>query len=148
MHPSPIRRSATRLRRPSVTPMRSTSWLVHASGNAATTANTALDSRRVLHACLKYRRNSVTPGVTPAESVAAVRAEIARLPDRGQGRPGLDGAAVKLAELLDDRWATPEHPAAAGPLRELLAELRESQAVAGTGKLAQLRVARHGPPGM
>lgn len=89
--------------------------------------------------------NSVTTGVTPAGSVAAaVMAEIAKLSDRGIGRPGLAAVAVTLAELLDDVTARPQHPAAAGRLREVLGELREGQAVAPTGKLAQLRATRAG----
>jgi hypothetical protein len=81
--------------------------------------------------------------VTPAGSVAAaIRAEIGNLPDGGNGRPGLAATAVKLGELLDDPTATPQHPAAAGRLRELLAEMRQGQAATGAGKLAQLRAVR------
>lgn len=86
----------------------------------------------------------LVPSAVPrADSVAeAVRKEIEKLPDRGQGRPGLAATAVRLGELLDDPTAAPQHPAAAGRLRELLAEMRQGQAATGNSKLAQLRAAR------
>jgi len=89
------------------------------------------------------RAKSVNLDGEPAGAVAgAVAAEFAKLPDRGQGRPGLAAVAVTLAQLLDDVTARPQHPAAAGRLREVLAELRQGQAVNGAGKLAQLRAAK------
>ncbi len=85
--------------------------------------------------------------VTDRSSVAAaVEAEIEGLNHHGTGRPGLAAAALRLAELLDDPSATPQRPAAAGRLRDLLDELHRAQVQVTGTRLSMLQAqvqARH-----
>lgn len=81
----------------------------------------------------------VTPTGNTYSVTTAVEAEIEALADHGTGRPGLAAVALKLAELLDNSSATPQHPAAAGRLRDLLIELRAGQPAADEGTLSRLR---------
>lgn len=105
----------------------------------------------------RERRARLAAEVTPegvAEAVTGrasgnavqvgVQAELDRMPDQGDGRPGLVAAALRMAELLDDGSARPQHPSAAARLRELLAELRSAQPPADEDWAAAMRARRGG----
>ena len=59
--------------------------------------------------------------------VAAVQAQLADLPAALE-RPGVTAVAVKLAEVLDNDSAVPQHAAAARALIEILGGLHKSSA--------------------
>jgi hypothetical protein len=65
-----------------------------------------------------------TPEPTGAV-VAAVQAQLDGLP-AAQDRPGLAAIAVRLAEVLDNQTAIPQHAAAAHRLVEILGTLSKS----------------------
>lgn len=78
--------------------------------------------------------------LTPIEPSTAVREAIqAQLDELGvaESRPGLAAIALKLAELLDNPLALPQHPAAAGRLVELLGRLSKERQ--RRGNLAAVR---------
>ena len=68
--------------------------------------------------------------------VEAVQTQIDRM-GAAESRPGLAAIAVRLAELLDNPLALPQHPAAAGRLIELLGKLAQDQRRGG--RLAAVR---------
>lgn len=78
--------------------------------------------------------------LTPIEASTAVREAVqAQLDELGvtDSRPGLSAIALKLAELLDNPLALPQHPAAAGRLVELIGRLSKERQ--RHGRLAAVR---------
>lgn len=51
-------------------------------------------------------------------------------------------AALAMARVLDDAAAVPQHPAAAGQLRQIMAEIRSARAPESTSSLALIRGGR------
>jgi hypothetical protein len=78
-------------------------------------------------------------GVESAESL--VRAELDSLP-ASKTLLSLVAAALAMARVLDDAAAVPQHPAAAGQLRQVMAEVRAAKSEAGASPLTVLRGGR------
>lgn len=53
-------------------------------------------------------------------------------------------AALAMADVLDDPSAVPQHPAAAGQLRQVVAELRAARAPVAQSALSMIRGGRAG----
>ena len=97
-------------------------------------------ARRVIHAVPDAQADTEdTAGTEQPQTGIVVAAVQAQLDDLGtaEHRPGLAAIAVKLAELLDNPLALPQHPAAAGRLVELLVKLTREQRRGG--RLAAVR---------
>lgn len=74
-------------------------------------------------------------------SVRLVQAELDSLP-ASKGLQSLVAAALAMARVLDDPAAVPQHPAAAGQLRQVMGEIRSARAPAAVSKLSMIRGGR------
>ena len=79
---------------------------------------------------------------TPAATVVdLVQAELKALPQSVTLQASV-AAALAMARVLDDPAAVPQHPAAAGQLRQIMAEIRSAKMPEQKSKLAMIRGGR------
>lgn len=76
-------------------------------------------------------------------AVDLVRAELDSLPGSKTMFASV-AAALGMARVLDDPAAVPQHPAAAGQLRQIMAEIRDAKPITGKSSLAMIRGGRAG----
>jgi hypothetical protein len=81
------------------------------------------------------------PGAAAGRSELMVQSELDGMP-QAVSLPSLRAAALAMARVLDDRTAVPQHPAAAGQLRQVMAELRGVQVEKAKSPLSVLRGGR------
>lgn len=74
-------------------------------------------------------------------TVEMVESELASMPNLPAASVAV---ALAMARVLDDASAVPQHPAAAGQLRQVMGELRAVKAPADASRLAVLRGGRTG----
>ena len=85
---------------------------------------------------------NAVPTEQPAATVAdLVRAELKALPQSVTLQASV-AAALAMARVLDDPAAVPQHPAAAGQLRQIMAEIRSAKMPEQKSKLAMIRGGR------
>lgn len=95
----------------------------------------------------EYRRRKVAAAAVEAQPPAErsveerVQAELDTLPQAAAMEASV-ATALAMARVLDNRTAVPQHPAAAGQLRQVMAEIRAARALPGESRLSMIRGGR------